>query len=62
MDKQQESTDLKRTKTSITWGVELHADVLKLAELDNRSLSNYVETQMTIIRDKAVADGVLRKK
>jgi hypothetical protein len=58
----QELKEAKKIKTSITWDADLHNDVIRLAALDNRNLSNYLETQMTILRNQAIADGRLKKQ
>jgi hypothetical protein len=44
-----------KCKTTIYWDAQLYDDIKKLAELDGRSTSNFIERKMIEIRDAAFA-------
>jgi hypothetical protein len=50
----------KFIRASVSMSRELYADIEILAGIENRSISNYIETELTKIRDKAKKSGALK--
>lgn len=53
----EEMLDNGKIKTTIYWESNLHEDIKKLADLDERSTSKFIEMEMRKLRDAAIAAG-----